>query len=265
MSTVYAVWFLYYYNIIRLTPLPEDYYSGTVLNAIAHIQQRMWGTLPRQLNAEFKEHIHKFRAFLPKCVLKSQLYSLLVDRQSHVDYELDQLVSKGKIRRLITHNNELVILTDDYVNTINDQIVAHARDDEEVDMLQSLRDFVSTSSDSLISKDAAPLTPQQITTLIGMGYFSLIPLDVDHLYWAIPRMGFVVQLEQKSQKFILQCIKRTKHKEIALTLLREKWMKNKLRFKEYKGVSLTWCLHCLIGNGIVEVFQSTDDRAIRLV
>jgi hypothetical protein len=224
----------------------------------------MWGPIPPHLNTDFQEHINKFRSIVPKVVSKAQLYSLFVDRQSHVDYQLEKLVSQGDIKVL---EGGLVIRTCQYVELVNDQIVANADNDDTVYVLEKMRDWTQTTIDTIISKKslAEYFSADQVTRLVTMGYYSLIPTDLENMALSIPRVGFIVRLQQLCETHIVRTLNSTKWKEMTESELLEKWLKNKARFKDFKGLSLNWCLHHLVGQGVIEVFQTGNQLVYKIV
>jgi hypothetical protein len=224
----------------------------------------MWGPIPPQLNTDFQEHISKFRNTVPKVVSKAQLYSLFVDRQSHVDYQLEKLVSQCDIKML---EGGLAIRTCQYVELINDQIIANADNEDTVSVLEKMRDWTQTTTDIIISKKslAEYFSVDQMTKLVTMGYYSLIPGDLENMALSIPRVGFIVRLQQLCKTYIVRTLNSTKWKEMKESELTEKWLKNKARFKDFKGLSLNWCLHHLLGQGVIEVFQTGNELAYKIV
>lgn len=237
-------------------------FNGRLEDAMRYIHRHMWGTVPQELNADFREHIEKFRRFLPPLVARAQLYSLYGDEQSRVDYEIEQMVSKGQIKVIKTISGDLVISTDNYLEAVNGRIVD---DTSLAELLQVLRDWTQESSDTLVAKEELPFTEEQLKTLVGMEYFSLIPGDLEHVSVSFPRVGFVLQLQQKSKTFIMRALNAQKWKELKQEDLLGKWNKNKARFKDFKGLSLNWSLHWLIGDGMIEAFQTGDSIAFKII
>lgn len=246
----------------------ESGFNGDVLEAMDHIFKYMWTAYPPQLKPEFKEHIEKYRSVVPRAVSKFQLYSLFIDRQSRVDYELDRLLRANSLKRLVASDDEFFIKTEDYVDCVNDALVEAHSCAATVSLLERFREWIQRSNESVsISKQAMDFTPDEMVELTTMEFFSIIPRECDKLNLSVPKLGLVITLQQLSTTFVLRSLNACKWREMRVLDLNNKWNKNKSRFNKLKGLSLRWCLHNLAGRGTVEVFRTatSDDRAIRIV
>lgn len=111
------------------------------------------------------------------------------------------------------------------------------------------------------------LGEENVSILLKIGFLQFIPQVTIRklLKLSIPKYGYTINLYQTSKKFILKAISANKWREIKHDDLYEKWEKNKLKFKDFKGLNINWILHWLIGEGTLEVFQISDGRAYRMI
>ncbi|CDR42286.1 CYFA0S09e00166g1_1 [Cyberlindnera fabianii] len=245
-----------------------------IVSGVRRILRYQWAGIPDQLNSDFKEHIVKFRNFLPSLVSRSQLYSLFSQQQSLVDKLVAEMVSKKEIIKIVTQNaqvkNDLIMTMDDYVEFLNGQIAAEKTTQHNKALLGKFKSFVldketDLSNAVLRGELIKRFTIEEIKKLTELEFLSLVTSDSDRLFVIMPRFGFIVTLYLKAKTFITRTLNATKWKEMPHKELVEKWDKNKARFKDFKGLSLLWALHYLIGEGVIEAFETFDGNAYKVL
>jgi hypothetical protein len=211
-----------------------------------------WAAVPARLHLkhDFVEHIHKYRAVVngPPLVATAQLYAI-TGNASAVDQQLRQLCQQGTLRLVPTHlpkPSVLVVKMEDY----------YTGDDA---LLSKFKAYVAghNFSTELKSELLAHFTPEELSQLQGKGYLALVPRDVDSLSLAVPNMGFTIKLLHTSQTLVVRLLNAAQGKQLEYAVLKEKWHRNKAWFKDFKGLSLKWCIHYLVGEGLVEWLDST--------
>ncbi|CAM9018615.1 unnamed protein product [Wickerhamomyces anomalus] len=237
------------------------------------VLSRQWNLVPSQLNPDFQAHIQKYRDFLPKLVSRYQLYSIFPNNQTFIDQEIDQLFEDQRIKRILLQDNDdlndLIMKNEDYRAVLNE----HSKKSNDINVQTSIENFINYLDENpkslKIPKDLIikTLGDESVSILIKLGFLQIIPQSTTKtlLKISIPKYGYIINLYQTSRKFIVKTINTNKWREIKHNDLYEKWEKNKLKFKDFKGLNLNWILHWLIGEGTLEVFEIGDGKAYRII
>ncbi|KAH3666574.1 hypothetical protein WICMUC_005643 [Wickerhamomyces mucosus] len=255
-----------------------------LIKSIDYLLSIQWEIIPTVLEFGFKNHLDKFRNFIPKIIIKSQLYSIHLNNQTFVDQELEKLIQKRLIFKLIIdeENDELIIKTNDYMKFIEQQEQIQSIESYKQFALQNFKDiffkYVLNINSNIMMTNLIKINNQeleskfncnklQIDYLLKEGYLKIIPLINDqYLQLSIPRFGFILKLLKQSKILILKSLKLTKYNELLMNQLIEKWNTNKSKYKDFKGLNIYFILHYLIGKGLIESFETQNQsKAIKLV
>lgn len=251
----------------------DDIDPKTILDAIDKVSSRQWNLIPSQLNPDFQAHIQKYRDFLPRLVSRYQLYSIFPNNQTFIDQEIDQLFEDQSVKRILLQDNDdlddLIMKNEDYKTVLNE----HLEKTTDINVQTSIENFINYLDENpkflKIPKDTIikTLGGESVSILIKLGFLQIIPQTTTKtlLKISIPKYGYIINLYQTSRKFIMRIINTNKWKEMKHNDLYEKWEKNKLKFKDFKGLNLNWILHWLIGEGTLEVFAIGDGKAYRII
>lgn len=224
-----------------------------LIESINVLLLKEWKSIPPQLNSEFINHILKFRKIIPRVVSIYQLYSI-IDNSSFVDQQLYLLSKENKIIQ-IEFNYKLIIKFQDYINLIPTEF------NKFKSYLVNTNNFIKITK----SKLSENFNEDEIKNLLNKNFLSLIPQEIDSFKLSLPNLGFIIKLFNDSKKFILKLLMSTKWKELDDEELNKKWSTNKKLYKDFKGLSLDWIIHHLIGEGLIECFDTFDKKGIRLI
>lgn len=124
----------------------------------------------------------------------------------------------------------------------------------------------------------------------GTSLSSSRPSITAHYNFSLPNMGMFMKLLVEARNHLLNILKKTKHKEMPLDALRERWdggvtacteqaERKKLRgeftgvlprrtkkWKQFYGMRFEWVLEECLGAGLVELFETGSvGRAVRAI
>lgn len=231
------------------------------------------------LPQDLLSHLHQFQSDIPKIVSKYQIYTVLPNKESFADQEIERLIGEGELFRVIANDKvtEWIIVTKDYLNFIQKQIELDDKlTEDEKDALIKYQQVIiqKTSTTHSISQEETlqtqyNLTSTQATFLLQKTYLessAQAESQNSSLKPTICRIANIHKIISLSENYIKRSISLAKYKEIKLEELFSKWENSRGKFKDFKGIRLQFVLFWMIGKGILECFKSADGKkAVKLV
>ncbi|KAK9479202.1 serine-threonine protein kinase 19 [Lipomyces japonicus] len=198
----------------------------------------------------------------------SHLHALLPNDPTFVDQEIQRVVERGKVRRLMININagDVVIDGGQYSKIINEAKELHSENTDIYDKFEKLlasRPAVTKVTFNDLA-DADILEEFGIRELINSGFLVLSGSPGTYLI-SVPNIGSFLKLAFSTRKWVVNSLQRNQWKESLEKLLQERYLANvKQRWRDFKGVGFQWIMMEVKGGGWCEPFGTPVGRGWKL-
>lgn len=240
----------------------------SILNSIYEQKRRKCGTfgnsndsdLPADakgaltlLRSQFP--VEKFKSELPPIIMKHQIYAFISNR-TEVDKQLNEMRRRGEIRlfKMAGQDEQAVVFLDDYKKYVAKKSKNNSTVEHFITEVVSSCPDISYGRDVLLKQYS--LKEENISELVQNGI--LTTRDIGCYWLSIPQVGEFVKTFVLGRKTILQCIRRTKYKEILQHDLEQR------KFQKTVQLGILYHIYDLIGADLVSCVNTSTGKMLRL-
>lgn len=199
--------------------------------------------------------VEKFKSELPPIVMKHQIYAFVSNR-TEVDKQLNEMRSRGEIRlfKMAGQDEQAVVFLDDYKKYVAKKSKNNSTVEHFITQVVSSCPDISYSRDVLLKQYL--LKEENISELVQNGI--LTTRDIGCYWLSIPQVGDFVRTFLLGRKTVLQCIRRTKYKEILQHDLEQR------KFQKTMQLGNLYHIYDLIGADLVSCVNTSTGKMLRL-